>query len=106
MPCLFHVYGYRPFSVRDMKGAILLVRHAQKLNPEISVGLVGNLKVFVQHADGIASQPHPAYPTHVLRRELGVAACMPNRLGSDGAYRDCTKIRVKTATASASVVTA
>jgi hypothetical protein len=62
MPCFFHVYGYRPLSAHETRGAILPAEPAQKLSPEINVELVDGQEVFGRQADGITSQPHSGSP--------------------------------------------
>jgi hypothetical protein len=47
----------RPLSVHKIRGAILPVRHAQKLSPQINVELVVCQEVFGQYADRMVSPP-------------------------------------------------
>jgi hypothetical protein len=56
LPCLFYVYGYPPFSVHNVRGAILLAECARKLNPEISVALVVGREVFGRKHKGTKAE--------------------------------------------------
>jgi hypothetical protein len=74
MPCLFHVYGYRPFAVHGTRGAILQAPRVQKLSPEINVELGVSQEVFEHHADRIVSQRQGGGPCTVTTRAVDHSA--------------------------------
>ena len=66
---IFGIWGLtnsiRPFSVHQMRRAMLPAERAQKLSPSMNVELVAGQEVFGRYADGVTSQPYSGYPRWV-----------------------------------------